>query len=246
MARDRLLDPTLVRENMRSLSLPDRVYQILRDSILSGQIHSGVWLRQRDLAEEMGVGTATVRQALCRLADEGLVLNQTHKGFRTTILGVDEMVDRNGIQSALTGLAVEVAAQRILRQDLLRMRGLLPATLETETDWATAHRAHDEFHWIAFRASGRAHLLRLLETYWDTSRWQLTMRLNTPDEIREWARICRTYNTQILEALEAGDGRRAREAFEHFWEDDLRLVLRLADRIRPEAQEIPSEQSAPA
>ena len=68
MVKRPLLEPASVQSDLISTGLPEQAYKIIRKAIVSGRIKSGVWLRQRELARELGVGTSTVREALKRLA----------------------------------------------------------------------------------------------------------------------------------------------------------------------------------
>ena len=51
----------------------DRAYADIRHQILSGERAAGEWLREDDLAALLGVSRTPVREALRRLAAEGLV-----------------------------------------------------------------------------------------------------------------------------------------------------------------------------
>ena len=237
MGKKTILDSKIIQEQMLLKSVPEMTYQALRKTILTGMLKSGEWLLQRDLADELGVGTATVRQALCRLADEGLVVSEHYKGFRVIILGENEIIDRNDIQRALCCLAVEVAISTITHEDLEKMKELLPQTFASDVDPLVARKAHEAFHWTIFRSTGRDHLIRLLGQYWDSARWQATIKQNTPEEQEEWERMCRLYNTEIFDALNEHDGGRANRAYVEFWNDDLKLVLGLMRRIRPPENE---------
>jgi DNA-binding GntR family transcriptional regulator len=57
-------------------SVVDHVYTALRERILSGDLPRASKLRQVSLAEEMGVSRTPLREALRRLAAEGLVDNR--------------------------------------------------------------------------------------------------------------------------------------------------------------------------
>lgn len=64
-----------------ALSLTERAYATLRGNILSCRLRPGAKLKIGDIADEMGVSLAVVREALTRLSAEGLVNTETQRGF---------------------------------------------------------------------------------------------------------------------------------------------------------------------
>ena len=58
----------------RPLALGDQVYQTLRANVRNGKIRPGQMLQEVQLAEQLGVSRTPVREALTRLASDGLVI----------------------------------------------------------------------------------------------------------------------------------------------------------------------------
>lgn len=67
-------------------SLAARVADELRASIQSGELHPGERLVERKLAETLGVSHIPVREALARLAEEGIVAREPRRGARVAEL----------------------------------------------------------------------------------------------------------------------------------------------------------------
>jgi len=61
-------------------SVVDQVYDAVRARILSGDLPRGSRLRQAALADELGVSRTPLREALRRLATEGLVEFEANRG----------------------------------------------------------------------------------------------------------------------------------------------------------------------
>ncbi len=89
-------------------SVADQVYEVLRERIASGEIERGSRMHQEDLAKEFGVSRTPVREALRRLAAEGLVDLFANRGAR-----VATATDEQLRSSYETRLVVEPGAARI-------------------------------------------------------------------------------------------------------------------------------------
>src|SRR5919112_64139 len=89
-------------------SVADQVYEVLRERIASGEIERGSRMHQEDLAKEFGVSRTPVREALRRLAAEGLVDLFANRGARVAT-ATDEQVR----SSYETRLVVEPGAARV-------------------------------------------------------------------------------------------------------------------------------------
>ena len=77
----------------RRKPLADLVFEAIRDNILSGQIKADDWLRQEDVASELGVSHTPVRQALERLIAEGLAERVPYKGVRVSHFKPEEIAE---------------------------------------------------------------------------------------------------------------------------------------------------------
>ena len=61
-------------------SLSERAYEVIRSSIISGRLGPGERLVEEDLAGDLGVSRAPIREAFRRLADEQLVVEKPRYG----------------------------------------------------------------------------------------------------------------------------------------------------------------------
>jgi GntR family transcriptional regulator of vanillate catabolism len=106
----------------RALSITDT----LRDRIFNGEIVPGSHLMEVPLAGELGVSRTPVRDALARLADEGLLVYQPNRGFLVRTFGVKDVVDALTLRASLEGLGCRLIGEQGLQADALeRLTGLL-------------------------------------------------------------------------------------------------------------------------
>ena len=98
----------------RSLTSAERTLDTLREDILRGALSAGARLGEVELAERLGVSRTPVREALSRLAAEGLVELVPNRGARVASWTVDELEGvfalRSLLEPQLTALAVPHAA----------------------------------------------------------------------------------------------------------------------------------------
>lgn len=82
-------------------SLAARVADELRASIQSGELHPGERLVERKLAETLGVSHIPVREALARLAEEGIVAREPRRGARVAELNSQDLDEISSLRIIL-------------------------------------------------------------------------------------------------------------------------------------------------
>ena len=100
----------------RAVTSAERAVGELREVILRGEIPAGARLGEVELAERLGVSRTPVREALSRLAAEGLVQIVPNRGARVSTWTVDELEGvfelRVLLEPQLTALAVPQATDQ--------------------------------------------------------------------------------------------------------------------------------------
>ena len=90
----------------------DLAYTRVRGLILSGELAPGAVLPQAALAQQIGISTTPLREALRRLKQEGLVELDAHRDARVRPLDATEARDLLELRRSLDPLAASLAAQR--------------------------------------------------------------------------------------------------------------------------------------
>lgn len=88
----------------------DLAYQSIRDQILSGEQAGGEWLRESDLAANLGVSRTPVREALRRLSAEGLVRHERNRGAQVQSWTFKDLQDVYALRSLVEPWACGLAA----------------------------------------------------------------------------------------------------------------------------------------
>ncbi len=147
------------------VSIVDRVYDALRARILDGSVAPGARLRQEALADELGVSRTPLREALRRLASEGLVELEANRGARVPALTRADLMAAYDARLAIEPGAARLAA--VVRDEaaLRRMDGAIAAHRRASGS-AALFEANRAFHLALVAAAANEHLSRLAEFLW--------------------------------------------------------------------------------
>src|SRR5437879_6879740 len=107
-----------------NLTLWQRVYEHLREEILSEHLEPGAELLEVPLSEELGVSRGPLREAIGRLAAEGLVTVRPRRGAVVRSLSKDEFLEAYQVREALEWMAIRLAVPRLAADDLARLEEL--------------------------------------------------------------------------------------------------------------------------
>jgi DNA-binding GntR family transcriptional regulator len=192
--------PLLVR------SVVGLAYDQIRAMIVDGRLGPGVRVGQAEIAEALGISRGSVREALRRLAGDGLVAFEVNRGFFVADLGLDRVLERLEARLLLEPLVARLAAERRTDDHLTALR----LTVDDERAATTAAAAHDasrEFHSLVVDASGNEALRRIFDSLWiaDVGRRLLARRATQP----KWQHNDVAEHEAILSALARRDANRA-------------------------------------
>jgi DNA-binding GntR family transcriptional regulator len=105
--------------------LRDRAYAWLQGRMLSGALPPGSRVSEGALAAEIGISRTPVREAVQRMAHEGILEAVPRVGTVVREPGRREIEELYELREALEGYAVEQAAARARREDLEALQRLL-------------------------------------------------------------------------------------------------------------------------
>jgi DNA-binding GntR family transcriptional regulator len=100
--------PKIVKQSIGSQAV-----DVLRESIICGDIPAGARITEVQLAEEMGLSRATVRAALHQLAKEGLTTLVPYTGWTVISLTPQDVWELYTLRSSLERLAAQLVASTL-------------------------------------------------------------------------------------------------------------------------------------
>ena len=90
----------------------DRAYSALREQILDGELAPGTLLAEVEQSTRLGVSRTPLREALSRLAADGLVSSHSGRGVVVTDVPLTRISELFEVRSALEEQAARLAARR--------------------------------------------------------------------------------------------------------------------------------------
>ncbi|WCB95129.1 hypothetical protein DSM104299_03871 [Baekduia alba] len=144
--------------------LRDNAYAMLCGAIVDGTLAPGESLRDDELCAWLGLSRTPVRDALGRLADDGLVEIAPQRYTRVSPLTTREAHDTFPLVAAVHALAAELGVPRLRRADHARLREANDAFIValTAREAPAAYDADDAFHQTLVDASGNDEIRRTL------------------------------------------------------------------------------------
>jgi DNA-binding GntR family transcriptional regulator len=204
-------------------SRTQEVLDVLRASIIAGELVSGSLHSVTELAETLAVSRTPVREALIDLATRGMVRFERNRGVRILGTSIHDLEEIFEIRLMLEVPAARRAAARMSPAEVRGLRGRL-AAMERAAEAGDVARlwVHDrEFHVALLVASGN----RRLAEYVDTLRDMVLVRgVTTAGRARSLEAIVAEHRA-ILERVEAGDPEGTAAAVTAHIEQTARLLI---------------------
>lgn len=188
-------------------SLRGRVFQKLREDILSGKYREHEELKEVAIGEELGVSRTPVREAFRQLELEGLIQIIPNKGAYVTGITVKDVKDIYMIRSLLEGLCARLATEKITKEQLEEMEeNIYLADFHAQKGHMDQMAELDNrFHDILYEACDSKLLEHTLKDYHE---YVLRVRQKTLSNNTR-GRASNDEHRQIMEAIKAGDAERA-------------------------------------
>ena len=179
--------------------LSDRVYALLLERIVQGELKSGERLVIDQIASELRTSITPVRTALVRLSQEGLLVHAPYQGWTVRTFNRDEIIEIYHVRAALESLAIEQCCSKVNEEYL---REFDRCQQEGESYLANGdldgyQRYNDEFHDLILSVADN----QVLKTLMSSLRNQV--RLLSSHTIREPGRpqIAVREHAQMIEAI---------------------------------------------
>jgi DNA-binding GntR family transcriptional regulator len=195
--------------------LRQEVLDALRSGILANEIHPGSRLLEADVANQMGVSRAPVREAIRQLEQEGLVEFFPHRGAVVIGLPEDEIDAIYEMRALIEATAMARAVARITEEELESLGVIIEEMRRALTARDTSELAEVDlrFHGRIMEISGLTLLRRIWSSVDGLVRVRSYQALDRPGDAAAYFLEGSIESHRLLvDALRAGDGEAAAEA----------------------------------
>ncbi len=193
-------------EEYQDHSLRGKVFQKLREDILSGVYEPREELREISIGEEMGVSRTPVREALRQLELEGLVTIVPNRGAYVTGISSKDVRDIYHVRSMLEGMCARWATEHITEAQIEEMEEIVLLSefhLRKKGDNNMAHVSEldGKFHKVLYEASNSRILEHVLSDFHKYVQMARRQSVKTKDRARKSI----AEHKEILEAIKSRD-----------------------------------------
>jgi len=189
---------------IESITKAEKAYQLIRDSILSGELPPRSKIVISRVASQFGISNIPVREALKQLEAEGLVEIIPHTGAQVAAFDAKLLRELYPLRILLEGYAARLSAERSTPADIKRFRKHIK-TIDKAIragDLTNIGRLNHDFHMDVYRIGGNQRLIGYIEDLWQKSAMAHIVFRIEPSR----AKSSNKEHSVIIDAIEQGDG----------------------------------------
>ena len=219
-----------IKQKSASPTVVEYALDALREGIKVGRYTPGQRLIEADLTRELNVSRGPVREAMHRLAGEGLVVIEPHRGVVVRRLTREDVANLYEVREGIEGLAARLAAKHIdegdnakrLRAAIKQMRDVFESG-----DAAAYMESNESLHGLIFELSGNNALVKMVQ------------QLRLPVFRLQFSRMMRSSaeakndsvedHEKVVQAILAGNPKKAERAMKTHVRHAGRMILHLPD-----------------
>ena len=210
-------------ELIQKRPLKEDIFDVLHEKIISGKYKPGDWLRQDDIATQLGVSMTPVREGLDLLVSSGLAERVPHRGVRVREMSTKDVVDAYGLRLVLEEVIAQDAARHITPGQVSGLERMIVEMKKHESlkEMSISRRLSREFHAAIAEASQNDLLVKVYAVVANAfPDWLLYEALfRKPEMLADSMANTHKEHVAIVNALKKGDGNlAARKSIEHVME----------------------------
>jgi DNA-binding GntR family transcriptional regulator len=224
-------EKSLIREPEGIAARVEDVRERVRNMINQGNLRPGERINEQALAQQLGVGRATAREALRSLEQVGLVQIIPNRGAEVRRLSLEDALHLYDIRAGLARTAGRLIALRITAGDETQLNTLLDEmnVAVNERDEKKYYAINEVFHQVLMRIARNPRLMALNESVENELNLYLRKGVVTLAQIR----LSQTEHRKIMDAITSGQPELAAEAFErHVLTGKQRMLNTLGNETR--------------
>jgi DNA-binding GntR family transcriptional regulator len=210
-------------ELIQKRPLKEDIFDVLHEKIISGIYKPGDWLRQEDIATQLGVSMTPVREALDLLVSAGLAERVPYRGVRVREMSTKDVVEAYGLRMLLEAIIAQEAARNITPEQVASLERMLEEMKKHDTleEVSSERKSSREFHSAIAEATKNDLLIKLYAVVANAfPDWLLYEALfRYPELIADSMASTYREHVAIVDALKRGSAdQAAQKSIEHLME----------------------------
>ncbi len=158
---------------IKKQTISDNISEYLRDQIMTRKLKEGDRIVESQIAKELGVSQAPVREALLQLEGMGLVKNKPYVGSYVLPVDMDVIQQAYELRNMLEAYAATLVIDKINEEEVARMEGHLQNMRDAlaRDDRRIIIDEDNKFHGVVVKRVGNPMLLKMWQmssTQWSS------------------------------------------------------------------------------
>ena len=228
-----MADPHERKAPIDITNINEKIYNLIKERITHFEYPPGFQINIRKLQNELGVSNSPIKDALFRLAGEGLVEVTSRRGTFVKDISEKDLYEIEVVRTILEMGAVDIIAASITNQQLSRLEALYKETLipEDEFEYGKFMEKDSHFHMEIIKLTNNQRLVdvyKQLNAHVHITRFQYARNRK---KVLSWTH---QDHRDILKALKLRDPQKAKRAIENHRVKARDAFLETRKKIGPE------------
>ena len=203
--------PTIIESAARDRTITDIAYETIVEKILRMELPPGAALQEKNLVQELNIGRTPVREALHRLASEGLVCRKPNRGVFVCEATLQDARDICEFRLAIEGRMARLAASHAtaMQAEILRETASLLWRLDPTSEFDEFATIGRHFYSVMAEASGNSHYQQIVPRLYNSGLWFLVFVGRASGD---WERLAQDFKMALRDLVEPIAHGRAEQA----------------------------------
>ncbi|MBX3142802.1 MAG: GntR family transcriptional regulator [Trueperaceae bacterium] len=149
-------------------NLTEHIVEVLTDRIIRGQYAPNSFLREIEIADELGVSRSPLREALRVLSEQGLVEIKAGRGASVTPMTVRAASEFYDIRAQLESYCTQLSVEACTDEQIERLMDAFDSLqrVDQEGNLRLFQDQNTQFHMMLYSFCPNQTLVALVETFW--------------------------------------------------------------------------------
>jgi DNA-binding GntR family transcriptional regulator len=192
----------MVKKIITNRNLRQNVYDEVRNFVVN-EVNPGEKINEDELSRNLGVSKTPIREALSKLAHDGIVEIVPNRGSYKVKLSKEGILEIMVIREALEGLCIRLAIRNITDSTIKKLKAILDdfETKYLESNFSLYSETMLNFYGLIYNTAKNPRLIKIIQSMLDLTRMFRTLYYNNPERVKHSLKVHR----EFIDVLERRD-----------------------------------------